>query len=562
MTIAEGKNPRLIHNILWEEILMVNFKKVLAVVMAAATAFSFAPAAAVGTQAVAAEETKDATTVTYTYGGKTSTAKSGDVTNDTLQLDTVVNKTATIAVANTGSAVSYISADQSIARVDTYGATGTVTALKAGSTTITANVGTASYKIPVKVSDKASDAVTATVDGEKNESVSLDLSNSTASNAKKTAKIAGTSALGLTVNYDLYDAKDGKLIAGNKNDVATLAADGTVTAGTKTGTVYVKVYTQNNNAKQATGDTKWIEVTVESKPLAVITFADKEITLDVKNNKTADLSKIIVVNATDVKPTYTMGAANSTENASVATISGTTITAQQVGNATLTVSVPAGNTTRATKATIAVKVLDEITAPEKADSDLAVDKELVNLTVGGTDKVTATTAATASGAAVVFTSDDPTVATVDANGNVTALKEGSTIIRVTSQATNYMKAGSKSFTVVVKAAPVTAKKVSSVKITGRKKNSTKVTVSWKKQTGVVVYQVQKRSVTTKKVKSKGKTKTKTTYSKWVTKTVTSGSKTSLGITKTKTYQIRVRAIAPDGTNGTWSKTVTTKRPAK
>ena len=121
-----------------------------------------------------------------------------------------------------------------------------------------------------------------------------------------------------------------------------------------------------------------------------------------------------------------------------------------------------------------------------------------------------------------------------------------------------MKAGSKSFTVVVKAAAVKASTVSGVKVTGRKKNSTKVTVSWKKQTGVTIYQVQKRSVTTKKVKGK----TKKTYSKWVTKTVTSGSKTSLGITKTKTYQVRVRAVAPDGTKGTWSKAVTSKRPAK
>ncbi|MGN0241718.1 MAG: Ig domain-containing protein [Candidatus Weimeria sp.] len=537
---------------------MVNLKKLLAVVMAAATAFTFAPAAAVGTQAFAADEAKDTTTVTYTYSGKTSTAKSGDVTNDTLKLDTVQNKTATITVANTGAAVAFAAADKNVVRIYTYGTTGTVTALAKGNTTITASVGSVNYSIPVSVSDKAADTVTATVDGENKDSVSLDLSNSTASNAVKSAKISGTSTLGLTVNYDLYTAKDGTIIAGNKNSIATLASDGTITAGTQTGTVYVKVYTQDNNAKQATGDVKWIKVTVESTPLAVITFSEKELNLDVKNNKTLDLSKYVTVNASDVKPVYTIEAADSTENAGVATISGTTVTAKQVGNATIRVTVPAGKTTRETTATIPLKVVEEITAPAKADSDLALDKELVTLTVGGTDKVTATTAAVASGAAVTFTSDDPTVATVDSNGNVTALKAGTTIVRVNSQATDYMKAGSKSFTVVVKEAPVTAKKVTSVKVTGRKKNSTKVTVSWKKQTGVVIYQVQKRSVTTKKVKGK----TKTTYSKWVTKTVTSGSKTSLGITKTKTYQVRVRAVAPDGTKGTWSSAVTSKRPAK
>lgn len=560
MTIVEGKKePQIqIINILWEEILMVNFKKVLAVVMAAATAFTFAPAAVSGTQAVAAEAAKDNTKVTYTYGGTTSEAKSGDAKNDTIKLDTVANKTAAIAVANTGSSVAFVSEDPTVAGVVTNGFNGTVTALKAGNTNIKAIVGTASYVIPVSVSDKASDTVTATVDGEKKDSVSLDLLNATASNAKKTAKIAGTSTLGLTVNYDLYDAKDGKLIAGNKNDIATLASDGTVTAGTKTGTVYVKVYTQDNNAKQATGAAQWITVTVESKPLAVITFSEKELNLDVKDHKTLDLSKIVSVNASDVKPTYAIGAANTTENANVAEVSGTTLTAKQVGNATLTVSVPAGNTTRATTTTIAIKVVDEIKAPEKANSDLTLDKELVNLTEGETDKVTATTSATASGAAIVFTADDPTVVSVDNSGNITALKEGSTVVRVTSQATDFMKAGSKSFTVVVKAAAVKASKVSGVKVTGRKKNSTKVTVSWKKQTGVTIYQVQKRSVTTKKVKGK----TKKTYSKWVTKTVTSGSKLSLGISKIKTYQIRVRAIAPDGTKGSWSKTVTTKRPAK
>ncbi|HAP03607.1 MAG TPA: hypothetical protein DCQ87_06405, partial [Lachnospiraceae bacterium] len=146
---------------------MVNFKKVLAVVMAAATAFTFAPAAVSGTQAVAAEAAKDTTKVTYTYGGTTSEAKSGDAKNDTIKLDTVVNKTATIAVVNTGAAVSFVSADPTVVRVDTYGANGTVTALKAGNTTITAGVGTAKYTIPVTVSDKAADVVTATVDGEK-----------------------------------------------------------------------------------------------------------------------------------------------------------------------------------------------------------------------------------------------------------------------------------------------------------------------------------------------------------------------------------------------------------
>lgn len=544
---------------------MANLKKALAVVMAAATAFTFAPVAQVGSTVAQAEETKDQTKVTYKagateYEAKSDTELTDGKKNTTLKLDTVSNKTAQISVANTSAAIYYNApSDTSVISVNTT--TGLVTALKKGDSSVKVTVGKTAYTVPFTVDDVATDVVKALVNGKETTNVSLDLSTSTAQNAVKSLKITGSSSNGLPVKYNLYkdaDAKDSSIVSGNSDDILTLASDGTITAGKTAGIRYVKVYTETDNGKKINGNSVIVKVNVQNTPEAIITVPS-EIKLDFKNSKSVDLSKLVTVNDKKATIQYRLYAADTTENAGAAQVVGTNLNAVQVGNATLEVKTTGSTDTRETIATIPVSVVNEIVAPAKVTPTITADT-FARLTVGETKKVSAET--TATGAAITYAIDNPAVATVDAQGNVTAVGAGTAVLTITSGETKEALAGTKQVTVIVDAkqiAPVKLAKVSGVKVTGRKKNSTKINVKWTRQSGEgIYYRVEKTIV--KKVK--GKTVKTKAY-----KYVKNGKNTTtLKIAKTDTVKVRVRAVVDeaDGTKrvASWSKATTSKRPAK
>ncbi|MDD6550196.1 MAG: Ig-like domain-containing protein [Lachnospiraceae bacterium] len=548
---------------------MVNLKKALAVVMAAATAFTFAPVAQIGSTQAQAEETKDQTKVTYKAGDTEYEAQSDAAlgkgkSNTTLALDTVSNKTAQISVANTSAAIYYNApTDTTVLSVS---ATGTVTALKKGSSSVRVTVGQANYTIPFLVDDVATDRVSVNVNGKAvtSDGVSLDLSTSTASNAIKSLKLNGVSSNGLTVKYDLYDTQakaeagtQGTAILRNTDSTLTVGTDGTLTAGSVKGDRYIRVYTDSDNAKGVKGSYAVVKVTVNQLPEAIISSTQDPIVLDVKKNKTVDLSKVISVN-NNATITYTPTTTSSTESDGIFTVDQAkkTLTAVKVGEGTLRVSVPVTTTTRATTKDIHVSVLSEVPEPTKVVPTITVDP-YTRVTVGSTVKVNAST--TATGAAIAFTSDNPAVATVDANGNVSGVSAGVTTITVTSPATAEAQAASTKVTVIVDAKSTALTKVTGVKVTGRKKNSTKITVKWTAQpVDGIYYRVEKTIV--KKVN--GKT-VKTKAYKYVKNGKTS---TTLKISKTDTVKVRVRAIV-DNADGnqvaaSWSKATTSKRPNK
>lgn len=556
---------------------MKNVKRLLAIAMATATVVTAAPGAVFALAADSATTSAAATTpsatsttkVTYTVDDEEVTADTDAKKNPALKLNTVTDagKTAAITVSGTTEKVYVIPEDTSVVKADEKDQTITVTAQKAGKTSIKVTVGKEEFTVPVEIADTVSDNVKTQIDGEDSDTVTLDQDTSTAVNARKTAKIAGTSELGLAVNYDLYTSKDDKgLVSGNKNDVVTLASDGTLTAGKQDGTVYVKVYTNDNNGKQMKGASAWVTVTVAKLPEANITFKQKSITLDVKDNKTADLTKVVTL-PEGTKAEYEITANNDTENKNAAVVKDNTLTAKQVGNATLKVTVKGDDKVRYTVKKLPVKVLDEIPAPAKVASDLKTAKEIVTVKVGKTVDIKATTKSTK----ITYTSKDKKIATVDKKGKVKGVKAGYVVVNIKADATDTMEAGAAKVFVVVESAPkkpakkVTVAKVSSVKITGRKKNSKSLKVSWKKLSGTgYTYEVQNRTVTVTKVKTgkgkKAKIKTVTKYGKWASKKVTSASAT-ISISKTSRYQIRVRA-AKSGKNGAWSSTVTSIRPNK
>ena len=91
---------------------------------------------------------------------------------------------------------------------------------------------------------------------------------------------------------------------------------------------------------------------------------------------------------------------------------------------------------------------DEGAGPEKTDAGLVFASETVNATLG--EAVPANTLTKATDAAVVYTSSNVEVATVDAaTGEVTLVAAGTTTIKAATEATEKYKAGEASYTLVV-----------------------------------------------------------------------------------------------------------------
>lgn len=523
------------------------FKKGLAVALAAACAFTFAPVAA--TTLAANAETTDKTEVSYSVKGEKKTAQTDAAlsaskkTNAAIELDTVVNKTTTIAVANTSAAVYYMPEDATVVSAKPAGSddkTATVAALKAGNTKINITVGSAKYSIPVNVSSTGSDVVKTQVNGKDASELDLDSYASTAPNAVKSVKITGSSLCGLPVVYDLYTDKDGKAIAGNSNAIASVAQDGTVTAGKTAGTVYVKVYTADSNARQIKGDAKWVKVTVNTDAQAIIT-APSEIKLDFKNHSKVDLAKEITSNAKNATVSYTKKAYDK-QNVNAADITGTVLSAKQIGEMTLVVNVGKGTDTRATSKEIKVSVVDEI---KKSAAKITVAPN-VRLLVGGTQALDAKT--TATGAAISYSSDNTSVADVDsATGIVTAKAAGIATITVKSAATDDFDQATATVTVIVDKQEIVVKPqtVKGVKVANVK--GAKVKVSWKSQGGNVLYRVYKKVGSSKK---------------WSGKNVT-GSSTTLAVKSGAKVTVKVKAYTVDATGKkTWGPKATVAKAFK
>ena len=125
----------------------------------------------------------------------------------------------------------------------------------------------------------------------------------------------------------------------------------------------------------------------------------------------------------------------SSSNEEVATVSAGTVTAVAAGNTTITVTATTleGNFT----ATCAVTVTEETTTPPESPTVAAtgvnLDKSSATLTEGETATLTATVAPdNASNKEVTWSSSNEAVATVT-NGKVTAVKEGTATITVTTK---------------------------------------------------------------------------------------------------------------------------------
>jgi hypothetical protein len=438
-------------------------------------------------------------------------------------LDPKVNTSVQLNVTANG-AVSYRSEDASVATVDS---TGKITALKAGQTIVhvmaqaSGNFKYVDIPLTVNVTSQSVDKITVDKD-----SVDLDLSTSTAANAVKSYQIAAKSAAGKAITYAVVDKEYSDTLGDSQ--IATVSSTGLVTAGSKDGTVYVKLATATTS--DVGGAAKYVKVTVNKLPAADIVLND--INLDLDTHKTVTLP---TSNAANASYAYALDddAANIVCQ-SYSAKTGNKLTALKTGSGKLTVSVEDTATTRYTTKEVKVTVVDKIA---KKASDLKVTSaKTVALTKGASSQITYTVA---TGSAVSFESSDPTVATVSGS-SIQALKAGTAIITVKTPETDNTLAGSDFVVVTVTEAAVKPAKVTGVKVANKK--GAAVSVSWKSQGANVLYRVYK----------------KVGSGKWVAKNV-AGNKTTLSVNKGAKVTVKVKAYVKDA-NGktTWGPKATKK----
>lgn len=282
-------------------------------------------------------------------------------------------------------AVAWSSSDRSVATVDKAG---TVHGLRPGTATVTATAEGKSGTCAVTVKAKA---VTVT-------EVTLDRTELTLTEGE-------TETLTATVKPDNADNKK-VTWSSDKTEIATVDGAGKVTA-VKAGEAVVTVTTEDG------GRTATCKVTVKAKTVSVteVTLDKTELTLTEGETETLTAT-VKPDNANNRKVTW------SSDKTEVATVDGAgRVTAVKSGEATVTVTTEDGGKTATCRVTVKAKVVPVT----------GVDVKPWSVTIGanGTTKLTCTVApSNATNRNVRWESDNPSVATVDSDGNVRAVSAG------------------------------------------------------------------------------------------------------------------------------------------
>ena len=301
---------------------------------------------------------------------------------------------ATILPENaTNKKVTWKSSNAAVATVD---AAGKVTGVKAGEATITVTTddGGKTATCKVTVSNKEVNVTGVTLN-------------------KATLTLIEGASETLTATVAPADATNQKVTWKSSNAaVATVDATGKVTA-VKAGEATITVTTEDG-AKTAT-----CKVTVKAATVAVtgVTLNKSALTLIAGASETLTAT-VAPANATNKKVTW------KSSNAAVATVDAAgKVTAVKAGEATITVTTEDGAKTAACKVTVTMPV-----------SGVTLNKTALTLNIGANETLTATVApANATNKKVTWKSSNAAVATVDANGKVTAVKAGEATITVTTE---------------------------------------------------------------------------------------------------------------------------------
>ncbi len=346
-------------------------------------------------------------TVTTADQGKTATcfvtvnaipASSITLSNTTLSLTEGDNSqlSATVAPDNaTNKAVSWSSSDTSVAIVADDG---TVTAKSAGTATITCSSANGAVKATCSVTVKAK---VYPVTG-----VSLSQTTMTLTEGQ-------TSQLTATVSPSNATNKNVAWSSSNTS-VATVSSNGTVTAKSA-GTAIITVKTSDQ------GKTATCSVTVKAKVYPVTGVSLSQTTMTLTEGESSQLTATVSPsNATNKNVAW------SSSNTSVATVSSNgTVTAKSAGTAIITVKTDDQGKTATCSVTVKAKVIEV--------ASITLSQSTVSLKEEESLRLTATIEpSNATNKGVTWSSDNTGIATVDSEGIIMAVTEGTVTITAKS----------------------------------------------------------------------------------------------------------------------------------
>ncbi len=375
-----------------------------------------------GTAVITATSTNGKTagcTVTVSRKEIPITEISLDKSSATLTEGETTTLTATVLPENTtyGKSVKWSSSNVAVATVDLMGK---VTAKSAGTAIITAiseNGKTASCTITVNKKD-----------------INITITEVRLNKSTETLTEGETTTLTATVLPE--NTTDSKSVSwrSSNSEVATVDANGTVTAK-RAGTAVITATSTN-------GKTAGCTVTVSRKEIPITEISlDKSSATLTEGETTTLTATVLPENTTDSKSVSWRSS-----NSEVATVDANgTVTAKRAGTAVITATSTNGKTAGCTVT---------VSRKEIPITEISLDKSSATLTEGETTTLTATVLPenTTDSKSVSWRSSNSEVATVDANGTVTAKRAGTAVITATS--TNGKTAGC-TVTVSRKEIPIT-----------------------------------------------------------------------------------------------------------
>ena len=329
-----------------------------------------------------------------------------DQTSLTIKEGESVTLIATVAPDNaTNKTVNWTSSNTAVATVSNDGK---VTGIKKGTTTVIATTQdggkTATCTVMVEAVENPDDKPEiVSVTGITLDKTTLTLTE--VETATLVATVTPDNATNKVVNWSSSSA-----------DVATVDNNGKVT-GIKAGSATVTAITVDG------GKTATCTITVKSNTVAVTGVTLDQTSLTLSEGQTATLiATVTPSNATNKALSW------SSSNKAVATVDvNGKITAVKSGTTTITVTTQDGGK----KATCTVTVKAK---PTVAVTGITLDKVIVDILEGKTLTLVATVnPSDATNKKVSWSSSNKSVATVDANGKVTAVKSGTATITATTQ---------------------------------------------------------------------------------------------------------------------------------
>ena len=324
--------------------------------------------------------------------------------------------TATVNPSNaTNKNVTWASSNSSVVTVDMNG---NIKAIKAGTATITVTTEDGGHTAQATIAVNAKPVVdtTVSVTGVSLNKTSLTLTEGDSSSL--TAIVSPNNATNKNVTW-----------ASNNSSIVSVDQNGNIKA-LKAGNAIITVTTKDG------GHTAQATITVKAKPVIDTTVS----AIGVSLNKTSltltegDSSSLTAIvspsNATNKNVTW------ASSNSSVVSVDQNgNIKAIKAGSATITVTTKDGGHTAQATITVKAKPVVDTTV---SVTGVSLNKTSLTLTEGDSSSLTATiNPSNATNKNVTWASSNSSVVTVDANGNIKAIKTGSATITVTTKEGNH-----------------------------------------------------------------------------------------------------------------------------